>query len=84
MCFSLAFMAQLGNIKGLLGADSLGEERVGPSKVCFYTAAVFSSLFTKGLVCGSGEESYAWSFVEAERKGRGAKVKSCDRWILMS
>lgn len=44
-------MVQHVNVKGPLEADGLGQG-VGPSKECFSAAAVYSPLFTEGLVCG--------------------------------
>ena len=76
-------MVQHVNVKGQLEADSLGQGGWSEQGEFLYGSCL-SPLFTKGLVCGSGEESCAQSFVEAERKRRGEKVKSYDRWLLVS
>lgn len=70
-------------VKGQLEADSLGQGGQSQQGEFLYGSCLFPFIH-QGLVYGSGEESRARSFVETERKRRGKKVKSCDRWLFRS
>lgn len=69
--------------EGQLEADSWGPG-VGLSKVCFCTVAVYSPLFTKGLVCGVMRGKLCLVICGSREEGRGEEVKSCDGWLLVS
>lgn len=52
---------------------------------CVFLQQLFIPLYLpRGWSVGSRAESYARSFVEAERKRGGEKVTSYDGWLLMS